>query len=470
MVSPAQRSSVQQPPPYDTPPGGSMVFQIASVADEVTPYGSNVGVRDWQLRQFWPKEPILKSAIYSIVARNSAYSWTLDGPPRTVRVAMEMMHDAHLGGGYLAYVQRWVTDWLTQDNGAFTEIIRSGKGANSPVIGFAHLDAGRCRRTGNPEYPVVYADRKGREHRLEPHQVIMSADMPSPVETMNGAGMCAVSRVLEAAVLLRDISRYTREKVSGRNPAAIHLVSGVNISELDDVIARHRDHQLEKGMVAYVLPVLMATLDPTANISHEQIDLASLPDGFNLEESMRWYINQLALGFGGDYQDFAPLPGRSLGSSTQSMILHEKSRGRGPAMFMKTLETTMNFGGILPTTVTFRFDEKDFAMDLDQAEIAKAKGEARNAYITTGVFTAEAVRQIMLDEGEISQEIFDMLQAAPDVTPNVNVTDQGKVSDPGASDGDVITDEDSRAETGQSAKKKTPDYPLVVRRANPPTL
>ena len=80
-----------------------------------------------------------------------------------------------------------------------------------------------------------------------------------------------------------------------------------------------------------------------------------------MEEEWRrkWDIAVLALAFLVDYQEFAPLPGGNLGTSAQSQVLHMKSRGKGPGLFMKLFAHFMNFGGVLPRSVTFEWDEQD---------------------------------------------------------------------------------------------------------------
>lgn len=422
-------ASVQAQSQYETVPRTSLVIQMASVADSFPPWGTNLAVRDRQLREFWPTEPTLASALYSVIIQRSSYSWTLEGPPNTVELYQEMFHNADLGNGWLPFLVKLATDLYTQDNGSFIEIIRTGDSETSPVIGIAHLDAARCIRTGVPEWPVVYFDRMGGRHKMAPWQVITWEEFPSPIETMNGAQLCALSRVLRAAQLLRDIGIYIREKAAGSSLTAIHLVSGIKATEIDDAIEQHMARQKQKGLTNFMLPAVLATLDPTATISHEQIDLASLPDNFDLDVTMRWYINQLALGLGADYQDFAPLPGRSLGSGAQSLVLHDKSRGKGPANFIKSLEHKLNFAGVLPRNVTFRFDEQDMAQELEYADIAKIRAETLTMYVTSGTLTQEAARQIMLDKGDISQELFDVLQAAVDVTPNITAPDDDQVND-----------------------------------------
>lgn len=228
-IEQAQQASVRKPVRGDgsfdpsSEAAGSLVLELATIADSLIPFGQSPRLRDAQLRAFWPTEPVLASAIYSIAIRNAAWSWTLEGPPLTVEAVQDMLQQSELGDGWSAMMVKWNTDLFTQDNGAFLEVIHETERADSPVLGLAHLDAARCIRTGNPQTPVRYKDRDGVWHILDPHQVTVTSEFPSPVETMNGMQLCFVSRVLRAAQILRDIQVYQREKLSGTNPNVIHL-------------------------------------------------------------------------------------------------------------------------------------------------------------------------------------------------------------------------------------------------------
>ncbi len=419
--------SVQQPGLNGTFPSSgaadSLVIELATVADSFTPWGSNPARRDRELRSFWVSEPILASALYSIAIRNAAFSWTLEGPPSTVEAVQHLLHTADLGAGWQSFIVKIATDLFSQDNGAFIEIIRESDSPTSAILGLGHLDAGKCRRTGDPEFPVNYWDRKGVIHKMAWYQVAPLTEFPSPIESMNGMQLCAVSRVLRAAQYLRDVSVYQNEKVSGNNPTAIHLVSGISTSTITDAMEQHKLNQAQKGMTRWIVPLVLASLDPTASVTTAQIDLKTLPDGFDIEEAMKWYINQLALGFGADYQDFAPLPGGNLGSSSQSRILHQKSRGKGPAFFMKMLEYSFNFQGLMPSNVTFSYDEQDNEGKTEEAEMAAVWGETLDEHVASGILTPDAARQILLDLGLMSQEVFDSLQDGSDITPDIVAPD-----------------------------------------------
>lgn len=409
-----QRSVTEQPKVSEGSVGfeGSIVLNLASIADSLPAWGGsqvNVKQRDIALRKFWPTEPILASTVYAMSLRNTTFAWKLTGPEQVVEIVQDILHMSDLGRGWRSLISKISTDMFTQDNGAFMEIIRQTDAPDSPVINIAHLDAERCTRTGNLDVPVLYRDTKGRVHDMKWYQITTLEEFPSPVETMYGVQLCAVSRVLRAAQVLRDIGVYQREKISGSNPNAIYVTNSIGQREISDAMVQHQANQAARGMTTYIIPLIVAGVDPSSPVSIESIDLKSLPDGFDIEIAMKWYINQLALGFGADYQDLAPLPGGGLGTSSQSMILHEKSRGKGPGAFMQMMEYRFNFHGLIPRNVTFEYDEQDTLEDQAQANLFDKESDAIKKNIEAGALTPRAGTQMLLDKGYISEEVFDLV-------------------------------------------------------------
>lgn len=402
------------------PIGGSVldmpyIFALATVADEFYLWGTSPSLRDRQLRAFWPTEPILASAIGSQSAKYAAFGWTLDGPPRTVAVVQKMLHNVERGEGWNSFIIKTLIDLFTQDNGAMIEIVRAEDSPDSPTISLNHLDSARCIRTGRVLEPITYIDLLGTYHKMKWYQVIPLSEMPSPVETARGLQYCVVTRMLRAAQILRDISVYKREKVSGRFNRAIHLVSGVDRKHMEDALEMQRSQSDDMGLTRYLQPLIVTNLAPDIPVKTDSIELASLPDGFDEEVAMRWYINQLALAFSSDYQDFAPLPAGNLGTSQQSQILHLKSRGKGPALFMSLLEHKFNFHGVMPNTVRFQFGDQDIAQDMSRAELARARASTRDMMIKSGEITPDVARQIAVDVGDLDARYLTEI----DITPNI---------------------------------------------------
>lgn len=401
-------------------PSGPIVFNIAAVADEFIPFGYNLKGRDLQLRGFYPTEPMLASAVSGMSARLAVQEWEIVGadphlpnPKNTRRAVTDLLKNADRGNGWHEFVIKVATDLYTQDNGAFIEKIRRDSNPDSPVIGVAHLDSYRCYRTGNLEYPVIYVDRWGVEHKMPWWSVQSIEENPSPIETMYGAQLCAVSRCLRAAQIIRDIAIYKKEKVSGQHTRAIHFISGVTRQNIADGLTLAQEQALNRGLARYINPAIIPTLDPEANLKVETLELASLPDHFDEDETLRWYVTQLAVAFGVDYQEFAPLTGGSLGSGQQSEILHLKSRGKGPALLISIFEHILNDTGILPRNVKFQFKIEDARADEERANARFLRGKDRSLRVDSGELDVEAARKLAQLDGDLPEELLEDMESRP---------------------------------------------------------
>lgn len=401
-------------------PGGAdtVIFALAQVADELPLFGSFAQERDRLLREFWPSEPMLAGAMYQTATKFSTFGYTLEGPLRQIHYMNNVLHQSEHGKGWM---DLWIPagqDYLGQDNAAFIETVRL-TAEGGPVVQLNHLDSAKCRRTGRWEEPVIYKDLEGKDHTLKYWQVIDLAELPSPKQEHRGLQLCAVGRVLAKAQELRDISIYNREKLGGRNPRAIHLVAGIQQRAIADTLKVLSGESDNTGQTRWMAPPIIASAEPMARVSHEQIDFVSLPDGFNYEESMRWYIDYLALCFGVDPQDLAPLPGGNLGTAQQSQVLAQKARGKGAAVFMRKVEHIFNQHGIMPRTVTFKFGEQDSAENELKTQLKWRRAQMYKLYFEIGL-PKEIIFQIMNEEGDLPDEYIQSL-GIKDLTPKTRI-------------------------------------------------
>ena len=423
-----ENSVVETPPNNRTPRIGPLILQLATTADSITPWGKDPVKRDRELREFWHTESLLASAVYGVSIRNASFAWHIEGtdktkprPKNTINKVTEIIQRSNRGKGWYDLILKTCIDLYTADNGAFWEIIRvDNNNPTSPVINFAHLDSGRCWRTGDPEYPVIYRDFYGREHAMPWWRVETLEEFPSPIEEMYGIQYCAVTRALLAAQILRDISIYKKEKVGGNFTRAIDIIGGVSKSNIDDAVLLAEEQNLNRGLYRFSQPVIIPGVDPTHPLSHVHIDLATLPDSFNEDTTFKWYIAQLALAFGVDYQEFAPLMSGNLGSSGQSEILHLKTRGKGPALIMTMLEDKIN--SHLPYNVRFEFKEQDIRSDRERAEARFIRAKERALLVRSGEIDAIAARQLAVESGDIPEwmipEIESRLSSQPTEQPS----------------------------------------------------
>lgn len=414
------KASVQVPNDPSNAPlnGGYLTIQIASSADGITPWGVSVSKRDQELRKFWPTESFLAGTLLNVCLRNSTYDWRIQGSSPAVETAVTDMLTAALSGdtfGWLPFVQKFSQDLYSQDNGAFIELIRDQpidansrfKGPLAPVIGIANIDSGQCQRTGNPEIPVVYTDREGNKHWLKWYEVIPFSDFPSPIQSMNGVGVCSISRALRLAQIIRSVAMYKDEEVSGRNIRKINIVGGVSNSQIDDAIKRTNEAADNKNFSRFIEHVILASLDPDKPVSVETVELASLPEGYDYDQEMQWYVAGLALDFGIDYQELAPLPGGNIGSASQSIMLHKKSSGKGPRSWMDSLSAAFMNYGVLPRGSKLIFNDKNEQEEMEKQEIRTKASEEAAIIVNAKIFPPQVVAQSLIRRGIYDQEDFD---------------------------------------------------------------
>lgn len=384
-----------------------MILNVGySGANLIEPWGRDWISRDRQLSEFWPTEPFLASAIASIAMTRASLTFHLEGPPKSAIAVRRMFEQSEFGQGWVTLIIKVCLDLLTQDNGAFIEVIRdvARKGIrpeSAPVLGMAHLPSNRCIRTGNPLTPVIYIAPDGKHKPLQWYQVVTLEELPATHPNARGRQISFVSRVLTAAQIIKDITTYQSEKVSGRFTRTIHLVGGVAQAEIDRMQESSEINADNRGLMRYVQPIIMAALDPNAKVSHVQLDLASLPDAFNFDETMKWYISVIAMAAGGDFQDFAPLPGGNLGTASQSETLHRKSQRKGHALFMKMIESRLQQANVMPRNVIMRYDQQDAAAELEQATISQVRANTRSIQLSSSEITIPVAQQLAVEAGDL---------------------------------------------------------------------
>ena len=418
--------------------GNRILFAGGTPGDLFSPWGLRPKLRDSQLRAFWPTENWMAAAIGSVAIRNASMSWTISGDPETAAASQEMVANANFGAGWEEFAIQTALDLYTQDSGAFVELIRAEDSELAPVVGLAHLDAARCWPTGVPETPVLYEGVDG-VHRLMPsYTVVQLLESPSP-KTFQNLGYfwklqySAVTRILRAAQILKNVGVYKEEKTGGRYNRGVHLVSGFTPKEIEDALDQASGTADAQGLTRFLRVPIISALNPEADIKHILLEIAGLPDGFDEEQTIKDYIAILATALGVDYQDLAPLPGGNLGTGAQSEILHMKARGRGAALWQKLITRLMNFHGVLPRNVTFEFTEPDVEAERQTAEVDKLQVDKITGLLESGIINEVEARQMAADDGLIPQEFL-----AQDLTPDQTIEGD---ENPEAPEGVVLKDE-----------------------------
>ncbi len=388
--------------------------------------------RDFALRVFVKRinNDILQGAISSIVKKFTSMNWSIEGPQRVVNRYQKLLNNAEFGRGWNVLLSKTLEDYLSQDKGAFWELIGDGPSDGEmigPVLGIAHLDSALCQLTGDLEFPVIFWNSKdGEGRKLHTSRVVHMVDMPSPIENMCNVGFCAVSRVIGSSEILLKINQYKNEKLDDLPEAGLLLLSNVLPEQWNDARADYSRERRRLNTEYWANVMTMFSLDPTTPASADFTSFANLPDAFNELETTNIYINILALAFGVDAREFWPLSGGQLGTATESEIMHQKARGKGVGDIISMLERVLNWH-VLPDSATFFFDFKNDEEDLLVADINDKKSRTimdmwkpgDPAKGTQTPVSALEIRQMLADNVDYFSEDFLLI----DITEETEATD-----------------------------------------------
>jgi len=390
--------------------------------------------RDWVLYQTLYREGQWANAVSKAITKMAAMDFEVEGEvPLKVRRAREMLVAFDLNRGWVSGLGKHLQAFILTGNGAFTEIVHQTGAPGSKVLGLVHLDTFRCIRTGDPEFPVIYRDRRGSEHVLKSHQVMALSDMPDQAELWNGVGHCAAERAFSSILRMEAIERYVYEKVSGKRPLAVHIVN-VPKQQVADALTEAKSQRDAEGMVTYMGAVVMGMADPTATPTVATIPLASLPDGFVAGEERKNAYLIYANAIGIDPQMISPdlVSGKQLGSGAQARVIAEKQEVIGLAAWKKGFTHNISEYALDERT-TFFFKEIDLTDQERKASITNVRATAVGALITAQAITPQQGLQVMVDWDELPEEFL-----AVDQTSDTTLTDERK-PEGDASTGDMAT-------------------------------
>ena len=403
--------------------GGVGVFSwLVNTGQTIPPWWSQA--RDIKLASIWKASNHLSLAVYNtqakivgipfkIVARDLT---NMEHVEEAAMATDELMLSADFARGWPVTWGKFVESLLTQDNGAFMEIIGDGD-PSGPIIGrpvsVRHLDSSRCRRTGHPVYPVIYTDTDSKLYKLHWTRVIFMAQMESPIAEMNGVGLCAVSRSIEIAQTLNDMVRYKQERLGSRPHNQILVGKGVTGTQIMKALRMVETELHNRGLARYASTVAIGSENP--NISIERIDLNHM-EPFDEEISTTFGMFAIAAAFGMDADEIWPVTGKSA-SKGEANLRRMRSRGRLPAQITQEIALQFNFK-YLPRHLMMAFDFKDDEEDMQRANIRDIRGRNRERDLGTGAINVHAARVNMMRDGDIDRELFEDMELSDGRLPD----------------------------------------------------
>lgn len=446
---------------------GTFWINLQQAADEIIPWGYYPYRRDRQLRLFARSEPILAGGLYNLSSRVSALPHRVTGKPRAQKYYQTIIGESDLGNGPEVLLQKTVYDLLTQDNGAFWELVGAGnpaKALRGPVMQINHLDSNRCWRTFDPEYPVIYYNPyTAAFHKMHYTRVVCMSDNTMPDELARGIGFCMTSRALRAVKIMRQMNQYIDEKTAGNFRRAMLLLRGFTPKQVDQAIQNTADDDASKGVLYYKgIPVLSSVQQ---ELDYKMIEFASLGDGFDKEKETTLYVYILALAAGVDAREFWPATS-SGATKADAGVQHMKSKGKGIATIMRTVEHAMNWQVLKDTGAEWEFDAKDDEEDLLKAQVEQADIANIAAMQTAGWIDANQGRSIAISKGLLDPALLQGAQI--DATDNAPIT-ADQVTEQEINNQQPVQQQQVAQGVPTSAKALEPCY-VILSLANNPAL
>lgn len=438
----------------DRPYPGAFHFMLPgpmSSALDLPPFWSLA--RDWMLFSTLYRESMWSAALSIAISKIVAMGFDIDSEiPLRAKRAQNLFLNMDAGKGYVSGLQKHLQSFCLTGNGGPIEIVRASSAAGSRILGLVPLDTFRATRTGDPEVPIIYQDRRGGWHEMRDYDVMLLSDMPDQSDTWFGLGHCAAERAYRTILKLEAIERYVYEKVSGQRALSIYFVNGVMPGQVEMAVDTSKAAAQAKGVVTY----LGATIVPLAGdipVDVKEVPLAELPDGFNRKEEWDIALNTYARCLGIAVQDLQPLSGQGLGTGTQSQVLDEAAKGQGLAAWRQMFEHAVN-EYTLDDKTTFYIKTSDIRDREREAKVSLDFATTMKTWFDMGMPYGQIVNYAV-DNDQMPPEY----RVEGDLTPGEIISDDEKPDQLEADDSAVAANADQKPVPGQGQPKPTVPAP-----------
>lgn len=362
--------------------------------------------RLYQLRRLWydQRNTLVVGALVGLKNKIVQTPWELSGPKTRTPHFQEIFQKANLEAGFGEFVSQIIQDYLTLDHGAFIEVIGTGA-PDTPlrperVLGINTLDGLRCYPTGDPEFPIYYQSHVTHKlHKLHATRVIRMVDTPSPDPEFRRLGLSAMSRAVNVANVMMQLTEYQINALSDSPADGIIAIKGIP----ESYYHRAKDNfesTRQSGKVTLMRNLLeLTSADPAYPVEVQYTAFSQMPQGETTDTMLRNYVNMLALAIGVDPQDIFPLASSAMGSASQSAILAQKGKAQSYGLILTELERLINLA-VLPRNMEFKWKPRDAEHDEVEAQTAQQWSGIATSLLSSGVINQEEARQLIANNVE----------------------------------------------------------------------
>jgi hypothetical protein len=358
----------------------------------------------------WADEPMLAGALSTWIEKVQSVDWKVTGGKLTAKHFANVLADADGGRGWSEHVGLLALDFLVCDKGSVEELGRSSpRSVVGRVMGVNHLDAARLIRVMAPKMSWKYYPQNGAVTELKDDNLIQIKPMPIGRDRFRGYGYSAMSRLLDAKMLMLGYLTYFRQEIGDIPPELIMIINGLPQSKVTEALANYRASREASDMSIYSKIMWLGSNNPARDISINIQSLTTPNKSFNYQTMSEWWAKTIALNLGIDVGEIWLLQQGE--SKTVQTVQAIKSRGKGVARYLQEIERRYNLD-VMPFGVKFEFDNLDAdEQDKLRADIIASNVDTLTKLTDMGVqrqelvFELDEVRQLASEWGVVPPDM-----------------------------------------------------------------
>lgn len=395
----------------------SLYFQIMRFmtrADEELPaYQADTRARDRALNRLVMSENLVASIVNAAAQRASTRGWILTGPERQINRVKASFHDLHDGAGWRQWMQLNAQSFYTSNLGYLSEIGFDMEGGRP--VSMWHIDPTHAR-IGNKEMPILYYPNEVGWSAsssfnpstqdaiiLESHEYIHGNSMTSIRETLNGAGFCAIERMLNYARMAFGVSSHYLDRLGLNPPKGFAILRG--LTQQDAELAEENYQEALANNVKVFKDLLVLEGDEHADVIYRA--LSQLPtENFDLKVFLDIVVQVFTLSVGIPVSDVWVMNNNGLGSGKEYEVQSEAAQDRSME-FPYSISEQLN-RKYTPSSVNMEWDERSDSGDLKRAQYLNQQVQSVSSLISSMTSYASATQEIIMDTEQIRRLMVNM--------------------------------------------------------------
>lgn len=367
------------------------------------------------------KTGFLSSFVDQASMIQSNLHYRLVGSKSLVQRTLDLLHASEGGEGFRKLIKMTALNFYSSNFGGAVYLDRTDPVIASylpnsdkwywstpPVQAMYATDSTLFQPNSDYVYPYTYDGQPWS--RYDFFRVV---SMPSTVLKTWGVGRCPLYRCIQIARMTSALYTHVYDVLSPDSAKGIVTVYGMRPDEFlaalsgsEAVNEQDAVTRASGETMGDVLGDVVVLADDEQEIKVKFTTLSRIPDGFFVDQWVRWTLTSFATNLGFPLEEFIGMPSNSLLGQSGSQVEAGVSRGasKGGSDFKNSFQENLQ-AYVIPDSVLFQFAERDESAELSDLSIREKK-----ATIIQNLF--EATQLAIINKGEENQDTLIESRAA----------------------------------------------------------